>query len=174
MCDCGPARCQGRPAPHGRALHEEAVGSLTDMPRTFLWNQSHTGFVDINENSFSIGWVHALQKVTPTPQRFRLITPQKTQKRNSFEQKSGRFLKPVCTWYCTHGLKNGAENGRFFGPMVTSGGKKIQSGRIFFASICALAFPCKSFFSNGSMAGNFRNLRPLRRRHRCIHCLAPR
>ena len=67
--DCGHVRDsrsalrQGRPATHGNPSQEEAVGSLAHMPWTVFWNQSHTGFVDVNENSFSLGWIHALQKI---------------------------------------------------------------------------------------------------------------
>ena len=86
--DCGHVRdsrsacCQGRPATHGNSFQEEAVGSPAHMPWTLIWNQSHTGFVHVNENSFSLGWIHALQEITPAPQCFRLTAVHRMQKNN--------------------------------------------------------------------------------------------
>ena len=85
--DCGHVRdsrsalCQGRPATHGNPFQEEAVGSPAHMPRSLIWNQSHTGFVHVNENTFSLGWIHALQEITPAPQRFRLTAVQRAPKK---------------------------------------------------------------------------------------------
>ena len=85
------ALCQGRPATHGTPCQEEAVGSLSHMPWTFIRNQPHTGFVDVNENTFSLGWIHALQEITPAPQCFRLTAVQRAPKNNPTEE-SARFL----------------------------------------------------------------------------------
>ena len=84
--DCGHVRDsrsalrQGRPATHGNPSQVEAVGSLAHMPWTVFWNQSHTGFVHVNENSFSLGWIHPLQEITPAPQCFRLTAVEKAKK----------------------------------------------------------------------------------------------
>ena len=118
--------------PMGSPIHEEAVGSPTDMPRPFFWNQSHIGFVDVLENSFSLEWIHALAKNTRTPQCFGLATPQKTQQKQKCLRKKGRFLKPSCTWCCMRGLKTGAEKWTLFLSRGDMGGVKNESGRYIF------------------------------------------
>ena len=80
------------------------------MPTPFLWNQSHTGLVDVNENSLSLWRIHALQEIAPAPQPLRLIKLQTDAKKtNLFEKTAAVFLGPVYDVRSTRGLKTEAD-----------------------------------------------------------------
>ena len=78
------------------------------MPTPFLWNQSHTGLVDVNENSLSLWRIHALQEIAPAPQPLRLIKLQTDAKKtNLFEKTAAVFwaLSMMCVVHAASKLR---------------------------------------------------------------------
>ena len=109
-------------------FHEEAVGSLTYVPTAFLWNQSHTGLVDVDENSFSCGSIQALQTVTPAPQCRRLATVLEIFNSGQFwKKKIGRFLDPVSVVFLTCGPRTEADMWTLFPPAPPCLGKRTDN-----------------------------------------------